>query len=67
MLSINSKDYTGHSFRTGAAITAAERGAEDSLIKMLDWWESSAYQIYIKTPREVLAGISKRLSYCPPK
>ena len=66
-LGINSKDYAGHSFRIGAATTAAERGVEDLLNKMLGWWGSSAYQIYIKTPREVVAGISKRLSYCPPK
>jgi hypothetical protein len=61
-LGINSKDYAGHSFWIGAATTAAERGVEDSLIKMLGRWESSAYQIYIKTPREILAGLAKRLS-----
>ena len=63
-IGINSKDYAGHSFRIGATTTAAERGVEDSLIKMLGWWQSSAYQIYIKTPQEVLAGISRHLS-CP--
>ena len=65
-LGLSSSDYAGHRFRIGAATTAAERGVEDSLIKMLGRWESSAYQIYIKTPREVLAGISRRLS-CPAK
>ena len=63
-LGINSRDYAGHSFRIGATTMAAERGVEDSLIKMLGWWQSSGYQIYIKTPQEVLAGISTHLS-CP--
>ena len=63
----NSKDYAGHSSRIGVATTAAKRGVENSLIKMLGRRESFASQIYIKTPREILAGISKRLSCCPPK
>ena len=50
-LGLNSKDYAGHSFRIGAATTAAEQGVEDSVIKMLGRWESSAYQIYVRTPR----------------
>ena len=52
-LGINSAEYAGHSFRIGAATTAAEQGIEDSVIKMLGRWESSAYQIYIQTPREL--------------
>jgi hypothetical protein len=42
--------YAGHSFRIGAATTAAQRGVQDSLIKTLGRWESNAYTVYIGTP-----------------
>ena len=50
--------FSGHSFRIGAASTAAARGVEDSLIKTLGRWESSAYLLYIQVPRERLADLS---------
>ena len=53
--------YAGHSFRIGAATTAAAVGLEDSLIKTLGRWESSAYLAYVRIPREHLAAVSKRL------
>ena len=53
--------YSGHSFRAGAATTAAKQGISDTTIKMLGRWKSSAYQVYIKTPREQLASYSHRL------
>ena len=59
---VNSDHYSGHSFRSGAATAAAERGVEDATIKMLGRWKSSAYQLYVRTPREQLAAISKKLS-----
>ena len=59
---VDSSRYSGHSFRSGAATTAAERGVEDSVIKMLGRWKSSAYQRYVRTPREKLAAISQVLS-----
>ena len=55
---INQKQYAGHSFRIGAATTASQRGISESTIKMLGRWESSAYQLYVRTPRENLASIS---------
>ena len=57
-----SQSYTGHSFRIGAATTAAERGLEDSLIKVLGRWESNAYLVYVRTPRKRLAEVSKILA-----
>ena len=43
--------YAGHSFRAGAASTAAAVGLEDSVIKTMGRWESSAYLLYIRLPR----------------
>ena len=43
--------YSGHSCRIGAATTAAWAGLDDSVVKMLGRWESTAYQYYIKTLR----------------
>jgi hypothetical protein len=54
--------YSGHSFWSGAATTAAKQGISDATIKMLGRWKSSAYQLYIKTPREQLATYSRSLS-----
>ena len=61
-LGLDSQLYAGHSFRTGAATSAAGCGLEDSLIKALGHWESEAYRLYIKTPWDKLAHISRTLS-----
>ena len=44
------KDFECHSFRAGAALTAAAMGIEDSVIKAMGRWESSAYLLYIRLP-----------------
>lgn len=59
---VDSTKYAGHSFRIGAATTAAMHGVPESTIKLLGRWESSAYQTYIQTPREKLASLSKSLA-----
>lgn len=58
---IDCSAYSGHSFRSGAATTAARQGIGDATIKMLGRWRSSAYQAYIKTLREQLAAYSRQL------
>ena len=54
-------DYAGHSFRIGAATTAASKGLPHWLIQTLGRWSSDCYLRYIRTPAYVLADVSKRL------
>ena len=58
---INTVDYAGHSFRIGAATTAASKGLPHWLIQTLGRWSSDCYLRYIRTPAYVLADVSKRL------
>ena len=54
---IDSSLYAGHSFRVGAATTTTLQGLQDSLVKTLGRWESSAYQVYIWTPHSTLTSV----------
>ena len=60
-LGLNSSNYSSHSFRAGAATTAAAAGMPAWLIKALGRWSSEAYQVYISTPKAVLETIPSRL------
>lgn len=53
--------FSGHSFRIGAATTAASKGVEDSTIQTLGRWKSAAYLRYVRLSRENLAAVSKTL------
>ncbi len=59
---LNYKAYAGHSFRIGAATTVARCGLNEATIKLLGRWESAAYLLYVKTPREELARFSAALT-----
>ena len=59
---VDQSQYCTHSFRIGAATTAAAKGIEDSIIKTLGRWESSAYLQYVRIPRSQLTGVASRLT-----
>jgi len=61
-LPVNCNWYNSHSFRIGAATTAAQANIPDAYIKMLGRWQSEAYQRYIKTPPCELAKFSALLA-----
>ena len=58
---IDPTPFSGHSFRIGAATSAAANGVEDSMIQTLGRWKSDAYLRYVRIPREQLAAVSKKL------
>ena len=54
--------YNSHSFRIGAATTAARANIPEAYIKMLGRWQSDCYHRYIKTPPQELARFSRMLA-----
>ncbi|XP_048583959.1 uncharacterized protein LOC125563135 [Nematostella vectensis] len=44
----------GHSLRIGTASYAAAAGLPDWLIKVLGRWSSDCYQLYVRTPQNIL-------------
>lgn len=57
----NCTDYAGHSYRIGAATTAASINLPSWLIKVLGRWSSDCFERYVKVPNSVLSGVSAQL------
>ena len=56
------KSLKGHSFHIGAASTAAPAGLPAWLIKVLGRWSLDCYQLYIRTPHNVLLSAAPRMA-----
>lgn len=61
ILGYAAKEYAPHSFRIGAATTAAAANLPPWLIKTLGRWRSDCYEIYIRTPRTILNSVPQKL------
>ena len=55
---VDTSKYAGHNFRIGATTMAAKLSIQDSLIRTMDRWESSAYLLYIHTLREKICSVA---------
>ena len=62
---LKSNDYASHSFRIGAATSAAGAGIPEWLIQVLGRWSSQCYQSYIKTPRATIQAALGRMAKSP--
>ena len=58
----NHINYASHSFRIGAATTAAAAGLPPWLIKTLRRWHSDAYLTYIRCPDSVFSAVPQMLA-----
>ncbi|XP_066275785.1 integrase/recombinase xerD homolog [Branchiostoma lanceolatum] len=62
MLGINASQYVSHSFRKGAATTAAEKGLPSWLIQILGRWSSECYKLYISLATDRLKNVAATMS-----
>jgi len=60
----DSKSYSGHSFRSGAASSAGKAHVEDHMIKVLGRWKSDSYCRYIKISPSSIKYAQQSLTEC---
>lgn len=61
MAGFNCAHYAGHSYRIGAATTAAAANVPSWLIKVLGRWSSDCFERYVKVSNSVLSGVSAKM------
>ena len=52
---MGSRNFAGHSFRAGAATTAAMVGINNAMIQTFGRWHSTAYLLYTRIPGKGVA------------
>ena len=62
----NASQYSGHSFRRGAASSAAAAGYSNYELQLLGCWRSDAYCLYINVPADRLLALSAQLHWAIP-
>ncbi|PPR04749.1 hypothetical protein CVT24_006895 [Panaeolus cyanescens] len=60
-LGVEESGYSGHSFRRGAATSAAIAGFSDYEIQLMGRWSSDSYKLYIDIPQDRLIQLSSNL------
>ena len=60
-MGLDTKHYSGHSFRVGAASSCSANGVPDHLIQTLGRWSSDCYMRYIRTSISSLARAQKQM------
>nr|QBH67483.1 hypothetical protein UE_1417 [Ustilago esculenta] len=63
---ISPADYSGHSFRRGAATWAAANGVDDNIIRGLGRWKSDCFRRYIDKSASDRAATTARALYSHP-
>lgn len=60
-LGLDNSQYSGHSFRIGAATSCSAAGVEDHLIQTLGRWSSNCYICYIHMPLSAISRAQRQM------